>query len=398
MNRYYRRLPNGGNSTSPMNRRFNNCTNLWLIALALFGSPVAGAADEPEAGADPLVQGGDAVPDVRDDESELTVQKKDFVIVPIPMSNPTLETGLILGAAYFYRQTDAQKAVQPPSVTGAAGFYTSNDSLAYAVGHQSYWSENKWRASAVIGHVNLNLDFEAGVPGRGLALNWNLDGEFVQGKIARKFAGKWYAGAKLRYIDMDQAFTAVPFDVILDVAANTKAKGAGVYFEYDNRDKPMNSYTGNMFEFDVMFSEADVGISRSYESYNARYRSYHSLSDSVVLAWELAGCKRSPRAPLWDACRVGLRGFNATRYLGTDTGSGQVEMRWRFHRKFGAVAFAGAGYYETVVSNFINEDIVPSYGVGLRYMLLESQRVNLRVDYARSEDTDAWYLSVGESF
>jgi hypothetical protein len=31
-------------------------------------------------------------------------------------------------------------------------------------------------------------------------------------------------------------------------------------------------------------------------------------------------------------------------------------------------------------------------------MVLKSKRINLRVDYARSDDNDAWYLAVGEAF
>ena len=42
-------------------------------------------------------------------------KKGDFVAVPIPMSNPTLGTGLMGGAAYFYPQTEEQKASQSAS-------------------------------------------------------------------------------------------------------------------------------------------------------------------------------------------------------------------------------------------------------------------------------------------
>ena len=63
------------------------------------------------------------------------------------------------------------------------------------------------------------------------------------------------------------------------------------------------------------------------------------------------------------------------------------------------VAFAGAGrVYDSLGGNGEDETI-PSYGVGLRWMVLESQRINVRVDYARSSDgSDAWYLSVMEAF
>ncbi len=85
------------------------------------------------------------VPDLRDVENPLTVQKGDFVVVPIPMSSPTFGTGLIGAGAYFYPQSEQQKASQPASFTGAAGAYTNNDSWAVGIGQQNYWDANKWR-------------------------------------------------------------------------------------------------------------------------------------------------------------------------------------------------------------------------------------------------------------
>ncbi len=52
-----------------------------------------------------------------------------------------------------------------------------------------------------------------------------------------------------------------------------------------------------------------------------------SVTDSLVLAWELQGCQRAGTTPLWDACTVKLRGFSATDYLGEVSASGQVEAR-----------------------------------------------------------------------
>jgi hypothetical protein len=31
-------------------------------------------------------------------------------------------------------------------------------------------------------------------------------------------------------------------------------------------------------------------------------------------------------------------------------------------------------------------------------MVLESKRINMRLDYGRSDDSDAWYLAVTEAF
>jgi len=65
---------------------------------------------------------------------------------------------------------------------------------------------------------------------------------------------------------------------------------------------------------------------------------------------------------------------------------------------WGLVGFAGAGHITNSFSEQGDNESVPSYGAGVRFMVLQSKRINLRVDYACSDDSDALYLGVGEAF
>ena len=63
------------------------------------------------------------------------------------------------------------------------------------------------------------------------------------------------------------------------------------------------------------------------------------------------------------------------------------------------VGFAGAGRVDDLFGRQGKDETIPSYGVGVRFMVLESQRINLRIDYGRSDKgNEAWYLSVTEAF
>ena len=76
------------------------------------------------------------VPDLREEDIKVKIQGKktrNMVIVPIPMSSPTFGSGLILGGAYFYPQTDQQKQKQPASFTGDAAAYTVYSKVESAV-------------------------------------------------------------------------------------------------------------------------------------------------------------------------------------------------------------------------------------------------------------------------
>ena len=338
-------------------------------------------------------------PDIRDDDTSLKLQRGNFVVVPVPISNPTLDTGLVIGAAYFYAQSDEQKKLQPASVTAGAVMYTSSDSKAFVVVQQNYWNEDKWRFTGAVGRADLRLSLLApeGSPDES-SVDWRINGSFLFARLATRITGNWYGGLLTRMIDADQSIDTGTSVAIFDTESDVRSIGLGGILEYDSRDMPLNSYSGRHFKIDALFNDEAIGSNSTYQSYSAAYRSYHRLTDSVVLAWELQACKRGGTPPLWDACTLKLRGFAATDYLGKVSVSGQVEARRQLSKRWGLVGFVGAGYIARTFSGIRDREAIPSYGVGVRFMVLAAKRINLRLDYARSTDSDAIYLSVGEAF
>ena len=93
-----------------------------------------------------------------------------------------------------------------------------------------------------------------------------------------------------------------------------------------------------------------------------------------------------------------MRGFPVTRASWARRCCRRRSRCWRFQRRWGVAAFAGAGSVGDRFGDLRSGTKASSYGVGLRYMVLESQRINLRIDYARAEGSSAAYLSVAEAF
>ena len=360
----------------------------------------AGAADDEQAERESQpVPGWDYAPDIRPDETRLKVQKGNFVAVPIPISNPTLGTGLVGGAAYFYGQTPEQKLVQPASVTGVAGMYTDNDSKALGVAHQNYWDEDRWRLGAIVAMADLRLQLLApDGTSSGTAVDWVVEGLFSQLKFQREFGRDWYAGIGARYVDAEQA---IDIEDLPDETATTdeiKTVGISLSADHDTRDMPLNSYSGHLFTVNALFNDEAIGSEQTYQSYSARYRSYHRVHEEVVVAWDVSACKRGGSTPLWDTCRLNLRGFSATDYLGQVSAQGQVEGRWQLSKRWGVVGFAGFGWVNDTFNDIRENEAIPSYGVGVRFMVLPAKRVNVRLDYGWSVDNSAIHLSVGEAF
>lgn len=67
-------------------------------------------------------------------------------------------------------------------------------------------------------------------------------------------------------------------------------------------------------------------------------------------------------------------------------------------RRWGLVGFAGSGYVGDSFAGVREPEPIPSYGGGIRFMVLPAKRINIRLDYARSKDSNAIHFSVGEAF
>lgn len=339
------------------------------------------------------------VPDLRSTDAPMKLGKGDFVAVPIPFSNPTLGVGLVAAAGYFHAQTPEQKASQPASVTGVGAMYADSGSYAVGVGNASYWSENRWRFRGALGYADLELPLLIGEAGSArLELDWLIEGALAYAEIAREIGGNWYLGVRGRYMDVDQALDLGFQPDALLLRDEIIASGLGLNLEYDTRDMPSNPYSGRRFNASALFNRTALGGDDDYDSYSVAFRSYHRLADPVVLAWMISGCDRSGKVPLWDSCMLSLRGAAATDYMGRSAWTAKVEGRWHFSKRWGAVAFTGAGQITDSLVTEFNHDIIQNYGVGIRFMVAPRQRINMRLDYGRTSDDSALILSVGEAF
>jgi hypothetical protein len=367
---------------------------LAALALMTLQSPAAGQGLEKDTRPS-------LAPDIRGDETNLKLQRGDFVAVPIPISDPTLGSGLIAGAAYFYPQTEEQKAAQPASLTGIAGLYTDNDSKAVDIAQQNYWNSNQWRFTGAVGAADLRLSLlSADDAGGSSILDWRLKGSFAFARLSGQVRKGWYAGFLTRIVDVDQSIEtgASSAQSPLLTLGNLRAVGIGAYLEYDTRDMPTNAYSGSYLKVDALFNDESIGSDNTYQNYSFVYNRYWQTRDSLVLAGQVQGCLRGGDVPLWDACTIKLRGFPATDFIGTGSMSGQLEGRWRLNERWGLVGFAGAGYARDVYSEIDNREWIPSYGVDLGGRRIIKKRINMRLDYARSSDSDAIHFLVGEAF
>jgi hypothetical protein len=93
-----------------------------------------------------------------------------------------------------------------------------------------------------------------------------------------------------------------------------------------------------------------------------------------------------------------MRGYYMGSYRDKEMACGQVEFRipvWRF---IGIVLFAAAGEVQPDINFFNWDDVKITYGLGLRFMFIKHERVNIGGDLGFGKGTKALYFGSGESF
>jgi hypothetical protein len=330
--------------------------------------------------------------------------ENEFVIAPIPLSNPAIGSGLGFAAVYTLARKTAEKKT-PPTTLGAGGFYTSNGSWAGGAGVKLYLKEDRYRVTlaAALGDLHYDL-FAEGTGGNGIPIKQEFQGglgEFMVG-----LGKRWYLGLQATYGTTkvglrnpgDESIPLPPSQLDVTLAA------LGLKGERDSRDSVFYPTAGSRLTLLINHNDTAFGSDFTYTKTTVTYSDYTRLSESVVLAIQGAGCHASTgAAPFFDLCIFGtqnvLRGYTAGRYIDHWTVAAQAEARWRFARKWITTAFLGVGEVKPEYGPSQDTEVLPAAGVGLQWIAAEENMITVRVDYAVGRDgSHAFYVGIGQAF
>lgn len=325
----------------------------------------------------------------------------------MPMVNPTLENGISVVGGVLYR-LDPNDRETAPSVTGLAGFKTSNDSWGVAAIQSLHLAHDKVRVLAVAAYGDVNYAFygigqDAGDSGLSVELN-QAGGVLMTDGLLRVWP-QWYVGA--RYQVMHMTVTTDPITIpggptLPGADADIRTASLGPRVDFDSRDNPFYPRRGTQIRGIVNFYGEAIGGNRNYQSYEAWVSRYHSIAPKHVLAWHASVCGVDGPVPFYDLCMLGksqdLRGYAVGQYRDRALLAAQAEWRSELWWRFGATAFFGEGAVAPGLGSFTWDSLLPGGGLGLRFTLAQRNHVNLRADYAWGKDSTALYVGVIEAF
>ncbi|HVN30756.1 MAG TPA: BamA/TamA family outer membrane protein [Thermoanaerobaculaceae bacterium] len=344
----------------------------------------------------------DAVP-AEATAGEKKAAKNELVIAPIPLSNPTIGSGLGVAAVYTLAKKEIEKET-PPTTLGAGGFYTDSGSWAGAVAAKASLKEDRFRLTlaGALGRINYDL-FALGPREAGIPITQDVKGAL--GEFMVGLGKHWFAGLRAAYGKTKVGLQASENDTIpvpteqLDVTL----VALGLKGERDSRDNVFYPTTGSRLQFLVNYNDTAFGSDYTYEKTDISYSKYIKISEPWVLAFKGSGCYASSGAPFFDLCLFGasnvLRGYTVGRYLDRWTVAVQAETRWRFANRWVTTAFLGVGDVQPALPSSADNEALPSGGLGVQWIAAPQNMITVRVDYAWGQDgSHGLYVSIGQAF
>jgi outer membrane protein assembly factor BamA len=351
--------------------------------------------------------------ETEENDSIFDASSKTFLVVPMISNNPAMDTGFgALGMYFFKAQKD--DPLSPPSIVSLYSIYTTNKSYIVAPFGRFFWNEDKNRATFGLGGLRVNNDFNYDQQGNDLRLVFSELRYFITLEYSRKLIGDFYLGAlylgtKTSYkfdqgSDEDNAFTRDFFEQ--NGITDNFVSSIGLNLSFDNRDYvyyPTNGYT---FSVRPKLNADWLGSDNDYVDIDYSFSSFHSLSKNKILAFNLSGGFALGDVPFDGyqnyGIRNSLRGYETGKYKGKNMVAFQSEYRWKFYDKWGMVLFAGTGSVwgnDNTGEEEFERHWLPSGGLGLRFVVSEVKKINLRLDYAIGVDgNQGVYFGVMEAF
>lgn len=222
-------------------------------------------------------------------ESPVGFTHGSVIVAPIPVENPTLGTGLALGAGYLFKVDPGSH----PSYFGVGGLKTDDGSTAYALAGKLNFGDGRWDVHGVAGYADLDYDlYVLGVP-----IPIARTGAFGRLGASYGVTKAFSAGMQFGYVESDLGLdaAALPESFALDFGIGTAT--ADVVLAWDTRDNTIYPTSGVNASLRAGWGTVVEGPARDFTRGLAKAAFYLPLADETVLAGQAAACRVSDKTP-----------------------------------------------------------------------------------------------------
>ncbi len=242
----------------------------------------------------------------------------------------------------------------------------------------------------------------------------------AQASYLNNLAERFFLGAQLIWVN-NKVLEREPDgllsrDGLIAGSEGSVSSGVGVIGRYDSRDNNLNPGRGMYLQSSLTAFPESFGSDYAFTKFELDFRRYFRPFGKHVLAFQFFAENNWGQPPFELLALLGgdelMRGHYEGRFRDKTLMAAQVEYRlpvsrrdWfggeeklGFWKRWGLAGFAGLG---TVAPNFgglPDSRLKYSLGMGIRYLVLPKERVNIRVDFGFGTQRPGFYFNVREAF
>jgi hypothetical protein len=335
------------------------------------------------------------------DISEFLRTKYGFVVVPSLVTEPAIGYGGGLGIIFIHRDPLKVKKGEdePPSFSGAGGFYTENHSWAVGGGHFGVWKKGHIRYRGGIGYAGLNLKYyrQPLLPGGKDMFEFNLSAYGITQEIVFRIAeSHFYGGVNYTFAKTNIDFNnhILPSQ-IAERELELSIGGMGLVFMFDNRDNIFTPNYGMFAGIRYIYNAPWLGSDQSFHRLFSYWLLYHKVFKNVYGGLRLDLQRSFEDTPFYLRPFISLRGIPAMRYQGETTYLAEIELRWDVKPRWSLVGFGGYGQALPASADKLT---AYNYGLGFRYLIARLFGIRMGADIARGPEDWAFYIQFGSSW
>lgn len=332
-----------------------------------------------------------------------------FLLYPTIVYAPetSFEFGLS-GLLLFHAKNDIERSRL--SELQAFGFGTLKGQYGLVIDNFVYGHDDAW---ILLGRSRFQY-FPLLYYGIGPTPNGNepalIDATYLQlrQRAMRRIAPNFFGGLEVDYQHLYRTRFNQPEGTPYELprgADGTANLSLGAGLVYDNRRNPLNTREGFYGEVAYLRANRNFVSEYSFSSLILDTRYYRPMADRQVLAAQVYGLQTNGEVPFNQLALMGgeiiQRGFYAGRYRDRSLLAAQVEYRFLpfpFSKRIGGAVFASAGVVAPSWGQMQVQNVQPTGGMGLRYLLYPKKDIFLRFDLGFTRQGPGFYIFTGESF
>lgn len=332
--------------------------------------------------------------------------EKRLKIFPIPAIYYAPETNLVFGAlASATHRFKRDVLTNRPSNITIGGAYTLNKQTLLYSNFTVFYDEAKWYAFGEAGYYKYSYNFYGVGENEVQEELYGVDYPRIKLNLTHRILPHIYAGLAYQFEDYiikdtlsGGSFARAEFTG----ARGSRTSGGGLQLIFDSRDSVL--FPGKGFFATATFLNNGIswGGDHNFNKYILDIAYYTRVAPNLIVAVNSFNSFTTGDAPFQQQSLLGgnmkLRGYYQGRYLDKNLMVLQAEARFPIYKRLGAAVFGGAGLLGNEQEFLRAKDVKYAGGFGLRFNVIRTDHLNLRLDYALGPGTSGIYFTIREAF